>query len=76
MDYSIKRLTAEQKLVLHACSLFLAPFPSEFVESLLEEEEQTQDILHALVSLGLLERKLRTFPEGTLVLLELHAMTR
>src|SRR6266516_1215759 len=77
MDYSVTRLTPEQKLVLHACSLFLTSFPAEYVSMLLEDEtEQTSVLVQQLVRLGLLERKTRTFPEGSLALLEMHPMLR
>jgi tetratricopeptide (TPR) repeat protein len=77
MDYSVTRLTPEQKQVLHACSLFLAPFLRAFVGLLLEDEtEQISILLQQLVHLGLLERKTRSFPEGSAELLEMHLMLR
>jgi hypothetical protein len=76
LDYSVKRLTPEQLQVLRACGLFLAPFLSQFVEVLLEDNEQIQGILQHLIRLGLMERKIRTFADGSLELLELHPMLR
>ena len=77
MDYSVTRLTDEQKQALHACSLFLAPFLLEFVKMVLEDEtEQTALLLQQLVRLGLLERKTRTLADGSADMLEMHPMLR
>ena len=76
MDYSIRRLTPEQRKVLDAVSLFLAPFRPEFAAYVLDDEEQTPLHLQNLVRLGLLNMKIRTFQEGELILLDLHPMLR
>jgi tetratricopeptide (TPR) repeat protein len=78
IDYSVKRLTLEQRKVLDAASLFQAPFLPQFVADVLNDEEQTPIHLQNLVRLSLLEisAQTRTFQEGELVLLELHPMLR
>ncbi len=78
LDYSIRRLTTEQRKVLDATSLFQAPFPLTFPLQLFEDEEQTATNLQTLVRLSLLEISVRsrTFQEGELMLLELHPMVR
>lgn len=76
MDYSVKRLTPEQRQVLDVVSLFQAPFPPEFAAHMLDGEEQTPLHLQNLVRLGLLNRDTKTFKEGVLDLLELHPMLR
>ena len=75
LDYSVRRLTPEQRKVLDAISLFLAPFPPEFA-GILDDEEHAPVQLQTLVRLGLLTATVRTFPEGELLLLELHPMQR
>src|SRR5256885_5518496 len=69
MDYSVKRLTPEQRRVLDAVSLFQAPFSSEFAAYALNDEEQTPVHLQILRRLGLLTMEIRTFKEGELLLL-------
>jgi len=76
MDYSVKRLTPEQRRVLDAVSLFQAPFQSEYAEYALNDEEQTPVHLQNLMRLGLLTMEIRTFKEGELPLLDLHPMLR
>ena len=76
MDYSVRRLTPEQRQVLDTVSLFQAPFLSEFAADVLNDEEQTPVHLQHLVRLGLLATELRTFKEGELLLLDLHPMLR
>ena len=76
IDYSVKRLTPEQRTVLDATRLFQAPFLPEFVADVLDDEVQTPLHLQNLVRLSLLEISARTFKEGELVLLELHPMLR
>ncbi len=41
IDYSVKRLSPEQRKVLDATSLFQAPFLPQFVADVLNDEEQT-----------------------------------
>ncbi len=76
MDYSVRRLFPEQRKVLDAVSLFLAPFLPEFASYVLDDEEQTPRYLKDLVRFGLLAATVETFPEGELFLLELHPMLR
>src|SRR5712691_2445356 len=76
MDYSIRRLTPEQRSVLDAVSLFQAPFLPEFAAHVLNDEEQTPVHLQNLVRLGLLTTTMKTFKEGELALLDLHPMLR
>ncbi len=76
MDYSVRRLTPEQRNVLDAVSLFQAPFLSEFAAYLLNDEEQTPLHLQHLVRLGLLTATVKTLQDGELILLELHPMLR
>ena len=76
IDYSVKRLTPEQRTVLDATRLFQAPFLPEFVVDVLDDKEQTPLHLQNLVRLSLLEINAHTFKEGELVLLELHPMLR
>src|SRR5205085_6181228 len=66
----------DQRQVLAATSLFLAPFPPEFTVNILDDEKEAPILLHSLVRLGLLTAVVRTFQEGELVLLELHPMLR
>lgn len=87
MNYSVKRLSSEQKNILHAISIFQAPFPSQYAQDILKVEEVTKEqatkreeeitkCLQDLVRLGLLETATETFAEGELELLELHPMLR
>ena len=76
MDYSVKRLTPEQRRVLDAVSLFQAPFLSEYAAYALNDEEQTPVHLQNLMRLGLLMKEIRTFQEGELLLLDVHTMLR
>ncbi len=76
MDYSVKRLTPEQRRALDTASLFQAPFRSEFAAYVLNDEEQTSVHLQTLVRLGLLNSTVKTFKEGELILLDLHPMVR
>nr|MBA2677211.1 tetratricopeptide repeat protein [Ktedonobacteraceae bacterium] len=76
MDYSVKRLSPEQRTVLNAISLFHAAFTPEFASYLLDDEEQAPRHLQTLVRLGLLNREVKTFQEGELRLFELHPMVR
>jgi tetratricopeptide (TPR) repeat protein len=76
MDYSVKRLTPEQRKVLDAISLFQAPFTSDFATRVLIDNEQTPLYLQDLVRLGLLTRDVKLFKEGELELFELHPMLR
>jgi tetratricopeptide (TPR) repeat protein len=78
MDYSVRRLTPEQRSVLIAVSIFQTPFLPDYAANLLNDEEQTRVHLQYLVRLSLLEisAQTRTFQEGELVLLELHPMLR
>jgi tetratricopeptide (TPR) repeat protein len=76
MDYSMKRLTSEQRKMLNTVSIFRAPFPPEYASYLLNEEEQNLIHIQNLVRLGLLTSFLYTFKEGSLILVELHTMLR
>nr|MBA2680950.1 tetratricopeptide repeat protein [Ktedonobacteraceae bacterium] len=76
MDYSVKRLSPEQRTVLNAISLFHSAFIPEFAAYLLDDEEQTPRHLQTLVRLGLLNREVKIFQEGDLRLFELHPMVR
>ena len=76
MDYSVKRLTPEQRMVLDTVSLFRTPFLSEFAAYVLNDEEQTPIHLQNLKRLGLLSETVKTFKEGELLLLDLHPMLR
>ncbi len=78
IDYSVKRLSPEQREVLDVASLFQAPFLPQFVADVLKDEAQTPIHLQNLVRLSLLEisAQTRTFQEGELMLLELHPMLR
>ena len=78
LDYSIRRLTTEQRTVFDALSLFQAPFPADFPLQLLQDEEHTATHLQTLVRLSLLEisERSRTFQEGELILFELHPVVR
>lgn len=77
LAYSIKCLTPEQELVLRAVSLFQAPFTPDFVVQILADEQAAMHT-QALFRLSLLEisNQSQTFPEGKLLLLELHSMVR
>jgi hypothetical protein len=75
LAYSIRRLTPAQRDVLHAASLFQAPFPSEFATQVMADA-QTPTHLQSLLRLGLLEGSIRTFKEGELILLDLHPVVR
>ena len=76
MDYSVRCLTAEQRSVLIAISIFQTSFLPEFAIYLLHEDEQIRVHLLHLVRLGLLVSTTKTFREGQLYLLELHPMLR
>src|SRR5260221_6678290 len=76
MDYSVKRLTSEQRKVLEVVSIFQAPFLPQFATQVLNDEEHIPVHLQNLERLGLLTMVARTFAEGELVLLELHPMLR
>lgn len=76
MDYSVRRLTPEQRKVLDAVSLFLAPFLPGFAAYVLNDEQHTLLHLQRLARLGLLTATFKTFQEGEIMLLELHSMLR
>jgi tetratricopeptide (TPR) repeat protein len=76
MDYSVKRLTLEQRKVLDVVNLFQAPFLPAFAAIVLKNEERTPVLLLNLVRLGLLTMDIKTFKEGELILLEMHPMLR
>ncbi|MFL5658568.1 MAG: tetratricopeptide repeat protein [Ktedonobacteraceae bacterium] len=76
MDYSIRRLTPEQRMVLETATIFQAPFLAEFAAHVLNDEPQTPLHLQNLVRLGLLTRESRTFKEGELIFFEVHSMLR
>ena len=78
LDYSIRRLTPEQRRILDAVSLFQTPFLPEFAAFLLDDADQTLLQLQHLLRLGLLEfgTRSRTIQDRELELLEMHSMVR
>ncbi|GAC1551424.1 MAG: hypothetical protein NVS2B2_01020 [Ktedonobacteraceae bacterium] len=76
INYSVRRLTAEQLTVLYTIGIFLAPFLLEFAEAVLDDEEQTEKHLQDLVRLGLLERTHVVRADGQFDVYELHPMLR
>jgi tetratricopeptide (TPR) repeat protein len=76
MDYSVRRLTAEQHNVLNTLSIFQAPFIGQFATYIFNDTEQIPLHVRRLVHLGLLNRITRTSSDDELVLFELHPMVR